>query len=58
MQAVQLEKYDKKQPIYSLSNVNLRQINDDEVLIKIKISAVNPLDNLISHGDLKLVVPY
>lgn len=58
MRAVQLKKYDKNKPTYSLNNVNLGQISDDELLIKIKVSAVNPLDNLISHGDLKLVVPY
>jgi NADPH:quinone reductase-like Zn-dependent oxidoreductase len=28
------------------------------LLIESKVAAVNPLDNLIAHGDLKLVVHY
>lgn len=58
MKAAQLIKYDKKEPWIQIKDINHTSLASHDVLIKTKIAAVNPLDNLISHGQLKLVVPY
>ena len=33
-------------------------IGDHEVLVKIKAAGVNPLDNMIIRGEVKLIAPY
>lgn len=58
MKAAQLIKYDEKDPLIEIRDVNSHPVGAHDLLIKTKTAAVNPLDNLISHGDLKLVVPY
>lgn len=58
MKAAQLIKYDKKDPLIEIRDVNSQPLGAHDLLIRTKTAAVNPLDNLISHGDLKLVVPY
>lgn len=35
-----------------------KPVGDHDLLVETKVAAVNPLDNLLAHGDLKLVVPY
>ena len=35
-----------------------KPVGDHDLLVETKVAAVNPLDNLVAHGDLKLVVPY
>lgn len=58
MKAAQLIKYDKKDPLIEIRDINSQPLGAHDLLIRTKTAAVNPLDNLISHGDLKLVVPY
>lgn len=58
MKAAQLIKYDKKDPLIEIRDVNSQPLGAHDLLIRTKTAAVNPLDNLISHGNLKLVVPY
>lgn len=58
MKAAQLIKYDKKDPLIEIRDVNSQPLGAHDLLIRTKTAAVNRLDNLISHGDLKLVVPY
>lgn len=58
MKAFQLIKYKKDQPKYQLNDIEPQTLGSNDILIKTSIAAVNPLDNLISHGELKLVVPY
>lgn len=58
MRAAQLVKYDSKNPVIELRDVNLAPMKDNDLIVKTSVAAVNPLDNLISHGELKLVVPY
>ena len=57
MKAVQLEKYNSKNPIIKLRDVQPKSLLANDVLVKVTFAGVNPLDNLISHGDLRLVVP-
>lgn len=58
MRAAQLVKYNAKHPVIKLRNVNLASMQDNDLIVKTSVAAVNPLDNLIAHGELKLVVPY
>ncbi len=58
MLEAQLIKYDAKNPIIKLTTAEAKAVGDHDLLIESKVAAVNPLDNLIAHGDLKLVVPY
>ena len=36
-----------------VSEIPIPEINDDEILVKIKYAGVNPLDNMIIHGEVK-----
>ena len=58
MKVAQLTKYNKKTPQILISNASLPPLGPDDLLIQVKAAGVNPLDNLIARGDLKLVVPY
>ena len=58
MKAAILEKYDKKNIDIKISEIPIPEINDDEILVKIKYAGVNPLDNMIIHGEVKLITPY
>lgn len=57
MKAVQIENY--SQNIQTVvKNINIPEINDDEILIKVISAAVNPLDLLIMKGSIKLIQNY
>ena len=58
MKVAQLTKYNKKNPQILISNASLPPLGPYDLLIQVKAAGVNPLDNLIAWGDLKLVVPY
>lgn len=58
MRAIQIDGYKTGDVKVALSQVDMPQVGDNDVLVKVKTAAVNPLDLLIAHGDVKLVVPY
>lgn len=58
MRAIQIDGYKKGEVKVALRQVDMPQVGDNDVLVKVKTAAVNPLDLLIAHGDVKLVVPY
>ena len=58
MKAAILEKYDKKNIDIKVLDLDVPEINDDEILVHIKYAGVNPLDNMIIHGEVKLITPY
>lgn len=58
MKAAVLTHYDKNGTNLELRDIPIPVLEDDEVLVRIKVAAVNPLDNMIIRGDVKLVVPY
>lgn len=58
MKAAVLTKYDKKSPTIEIKELDLPTLATDEILVEVSVAGVNPLDNLIAHGELKLVVPY
>ena len=49
---------------YNKNNINLEteipipKIGSDDVLIKARAAGGNPLDNMISRGEVKIIVPY
>lgn len=58
MKAAVLTHYDKKGADLEIRDISMPVTKDDEVLVKIVTAAVNPLDNMIIRGEVKLIVPY
>lgn len=57
MKAVQITNYSKDIKTI-LNDIEIPDINDNQVLIKIKSAAVNPLDLLVMTGSIKLIQDY
>ncbi|MBU0279263.1 MULTISPECIES: NADP-dependent oxidoreductase [unclassified Gemella] len=51
-------KYNKNNIKLEFKEVSKPEISFNEVLIKVLAAGVNPLDNMISRGEVKLIVPY
>lgn len=58
MRAAQVEKYDKNNISVKISDIPLPDVGQGDVLVKISAAGVNPLDNMISRGEVKMIVPY
>lgn len=58
MKAAVLTHYDKNGTDLEIREIPVPVPGDCEVLVKIHAAAVNPLDNMIIRGEVKLVVPY
>lgn len=58
MKAAQLQKYNKKNIKLNLVDVPKPTVKQNQVLIKVLTSGVNPLDNMVSRGEVKMIVPY
>lgn len=48
----------KKNSDLEVKDIPVPEIEDDEVLVKIKYAGVNPLDNMIVREEVKLITPY
>lgn len=48
----------KKNTPLEVADIPVPEINDDEVLVKVKYAGVNPLDNMIVREEVKLITPY
>lgn len=48
----------KKNTDLEVNEIPIPEINDDEVLVKVKYAGVNPLDNMIVREEVKLITPY
>lgn len=57
-QAARLFKYDKSNPEIKVVETPVEELQANELLVQVLNAGVNPLDNLIANGELKLVVPY
>ncbi|MBW9212421.1 MULTISPECIES: NADP-dependent oxidoreductase [Terrabacteria group] len=58
MRAAQVEQYNKKNILVKLVDLAKPTIGYKDVLIKVLAAGVNPLDNMISRGEVKMIVPY
>ena len=58
MKAAILDKYDKNGTTLAVRDVPTPKPAAHEVLVRIRTAAVNPLDNMMIRGDVRLVVPY
>lgn len=57
MKAVQIDKYSKDINVM-INDIPIPKISDDEVLVRVKAAAVNPLEILILTGSVKLIKDY
>ncbi len=57
MKAAQISKY-SKQIEAQVNTISIPDIEDHEVLVKVKAAAVNPLEMLIITGSVKLIQDY
>ena len=58
MKAAVHTKYNKNNIELEIREVAVPTINENEVLIKVSAAGLNPLDNMISRGEVKIIVPY
>ncbi|MFX3983344.1 alcohol dehydrogenase catalytic domain-containing protein, partial [Streptococcus suis] len=58
MNAAQHPSYNKNKITLNITEIAKPQIKPNQVLVKVTASGVNPLDNMISRGYVKLIVPY
>ena len=54
MKAIQIKKYSKEIDI-NIADIPMPEISDNDVLIKVKAAAVNPLEMLILTGAVRLI---
>ena len=58
MKAAILTRYDKNTTGLEVRDIPIPTPSADEVLVRIHTAAVNPLDNMIQRGEVKLITPY
>lgn len=58
MKAALVTKYTKNDLELTLAEVPQPQIGATEILLKVQTAGVNPLDNMITKGEVKLITPY
>ncbi|HEM6115653.1 NADP-dependent oxidoreductase [Streptococcus pluranimalium] len=58
MKAAQLNDYNKNNLNLKLVDVPKPEPQDKQVLVKVLTAGVNPLDNMIARGEVKMIVPY
>ncbi|MCS4486889.1 NADP-dependent oxidoreductase [Staphylococcus americanisciuri] len=58
MKAAQHTSYNKNNITLTLTDIAKPQIAANQVLVKVTAAGVNPLDNMISRGEVKMIVPY
>lgn len=58
MKVAQLKKYNKRNIKLNLTDASKPGVSANDVLVKVTAAGVNPLDNMISRGEVKLITPY
>mgnify|MGYP003269230322 FL=1 len=57
MKAAQIVSYNKNNIALTVTDVPAPRPATQQVLVKISTAGVNPLDNMISRGEVKLITP-
>lgn len=58
MKVVQIDNYSKTVDSVKIREISIPEIKPDEVLVRVKSVGINPVDNMITRGDVKLITPY
>lgn len=58
MKAAVLTGYDKNGRMLEIRDVPMPEMKDNDVLVRIHTAGVNPLDNMIIKGEVKMIAPY
>ena len=58
MKAAWLERYSRKNAHLTVGSKPIPSLGEREVLLRVTVAAVNPLDNMIARGQIKALVPY
>ena len=58
MKAAVLTGYDRNGRDLELRDIPVPEMKDSDVLVRILTAGVNPLDNMIIRGEVKMIVPY
>lgn len=58
MKAAQVKQYNKSNIAVEFADIEKPAVGAHDVLIKVSAAGVNPLDNMISRGEVKMIVPY
>lgn len=58
MKAALITKYDKNNISLDIKEVSVPKIGREDVLVRVLAAGVNPLDNMISRGEVKFITPY
>ena len=58
MKAAQLTQYNKNNIKLELVDTPMPELGAQDVLVKVTAAGVNPVDNMISRGQIKLLIPY
>ena len=58
MKVAQHTTYNKNNITLNIIEIAKPSMTDKEVLVKVSAAGVNPLDNMISRGEVKMIVPY
>lgn len=58
MKAAWLERYGKGEIRLTVGEKATPRLGAKDVLLRVSVAGVNPLDNMIAHGEVKVLVPY
>lgn len=58
MKAIQIKKYNKNNINMEIVDVARPRLEAGEVLVKVSTAGVNPVDNMITRGEVKLILPF
>lgn len=58
MKVAQRTAYNKNNITLELTEITKPTIDKNQVLVRVTAAGVNPLDNMISRGEVKMIVPY
>ena len=58
MKAAVLTGYDKNGRALELRDIPVPEMKENDVLVKIRTAGVNPLDNMIIRGEVRMIAPY